>query len=132
MPIDSRSALAFGPSFVFSGMLSRVANRLSHTFFMICMTSRLFSTPRMFQYSKSPKNIPRFPYLQQRLWRLSLRIDLSWRWALFPIFQHHLYFGAAPPTWGLLEFGCSIEQILAFSPWVIVRKPSSMSHEHGF
>src|SRR3954470_24149312 len=55
MPIDSRSALAFGPSFVFSGMLSRVANRLSHTFFVICMTSRLFDTPRMFQYGKSQK-----------------------------------------------------------------------------
>src|SRR3954468_21538894 len=55
MPIDSRSALAFGPSFVFSGMLSRVANRLSHTFFVICMTSRLFGTPRMFHYGKSQK-----------------------------------------------------------------------------
>src|SRR3954464_8362381 len=55
MPIDSRSALAFSPSFVFSGMLSRVANRLSHTFFMICMTSRLIGTPRMFQYGKSQK-----------------------------------------------------------------------------
>src|ERR1044072_2090824 len=74
-----------------------------------------------------PKNRPRFPYLQQRLWRLSLRIDLSWRWALFPIFQHHVYFGAAPPTWGLSEFGCSIEQILAFSPWVIVRKADRKS-----
>src|SRR3954470_5201214 len=55
MPIDSRSALDFGPSFVFSGMLSRVANRLSHTFFVICMTSRLIGTPRMFQYGKSQK-----------------------------------------------------------------------------
>src|SRR3954465_14219053 len=36
-------------------MLSRVANRLSHTFFMICMTSRLFGTPRIFQYGKSQK-----------------------------------------------------------------------------
>src|SRR4051812_15977857 len=55
MPIDSRSALAFGPSFVFSGMLRRVANRLLHTFFVICMTSRLFGTPRMFQYGMSQK-----------------------------------------------------------------------------
>src|SRR3954464_10687044 len=55
MPIDSSSALAFGPSFVFSGMLSRVANGLSHKFFVICMTSRLFGTPRMFQYGKSQK-----------------------------------------------------------------------------
>src|SRR4051812_43840399 len=55
MPIDRKSALAFGPSLVFSGMLSRVANRVSHTFFMICMTSRLFGTPRMFQYGKSQK-----------------------------------------------------------------------------
>src|SRR3954468_3166047 len=55
MPIDSKSALAFGPSFDFSGMLSRVANRLSHTFFVICMTSRLFGTPRMLQYGKSQK-----------------------------------------------------------------------------
>src|SRR3954470_22236289 len=55
MPIDSKSALACGPSFVFAGMLSRVANRLSHTFFVICMTSRLFGTLRMFQYGKSQK-----------------------------------------------------------------------------
>src|ERR1041385_6762394 len=55
MSIDSKSALAFGPSLFFSGMLSRVANRLSHTFFVICMTSRLFGTPRMFQYGKSQK-----------------------------------------------------------------------------
>src|SRR3954467_15846912 len=55
MPIDSKSALAFGPSLVFSGMLSRVASRLSHTLFVICMTSRLFGTPRMFQYGKSQK-----------------------------------------------------------------------------
>src|ERR1041385_3373031 len=74
-----------------------------------------------------PKNSPRFPYLQQRLWRLSLRIDLSWRCALFPICQQHVYFSATPPTWGVSGFGCSIEQILAFFPWVIVRKPSSMS-----
>src|ERR1041385_6038459 len=55
MPIDSKSALAFGPSLVFSGMLSKVASRLSHTFFVICMTSRLFGTPRIFQYGKSQK-----------------------------------------------------------------------------
>src|ERR1041385_7498988 len=55
MPIDSKSVLAFGPSLVFSGMLSRVASRLSHTFFVICMTSRMFGTPRMFQYGKSQK-----------------------------------------------------------------------------
>src|SRR3954471_20044665 len=55
MPIDSKSTLALGPSLVFSGMLSMVANRLSHTFFVICMTSRLFGTPRMFQYGKSQK-----------------------------------------------------------------------------
>src|SRR4051812_14490448 len=55
MPIDSKSALAFGPSLVFSGMLSRVASRLSHTFFVICLTSRLFGTPSMFQYGKSQK-----------------------------------------------------------------------------
>src|SRR3954466_13818026 len=55
MPIDSKSNLAFGPSFVFSGILSRVANRLSQTFFVICITSRLFGTPRMFQYDKSQK-----------------------------------------------------------------------------
>src|SRR3954463_3950029 len=55
MPIDSKSALAFDPSLVFSGMLTRVANRLSHTFFVICMTSRLFDTSRMFQYGKSQK-----------------------------------------------------------------------------
>src|SRR3954467_14923779 len=55
MPVDSKSALAFGPSFVFSGMLSRVANRLSQTFFAIYMTSRLFGRSRMFQYVKSQK-----------------------------------------------------------------------------
>src|SRR4051812_48402268 len=75
------------------------------------------------------ENRPRFPYLQQRLWHLSL---LSWRWAIFPIFQHCVYFGDAPHTWGLSGFGFTIEQILDFSPWFIVRKPSLMSHEHGF
>ena len=41
VPIDFKSALAFSPSLVLSGMLSRVPSRLSHTFFVICMTSRL-------------------------------------------------------------------------------------------
>src|SRR3989337_836367 len=75
------------------------------------------------------ENRPRFPYLQQRLWRLSL---LSQLWALFPIFQQLVYFLAAPRTRASLGFGFTIEQILAFSPWVIIAKPPSMSHEHGF
>ena len=76
-----------------------------------------------------PENRPRFPYLQQRLWRLSL---LSRRWALFPIFQQLIDFLAAPLAWRSTAFGCTIEQIFAFSPWVIIGKPPSMSHEHGF
>jgi hypothetical protein len=43
-----------------------------------------------------PINRPRFPYLQQRLGRLSL---LSRRWALWPICQQLIDFVAAPQRW---------------------------------
>src|SRR3954465_256882 len=85
-----------------------------------------------------PENRPRFPYLQQRLWRLSLfsrlwrLLLLSRQWAVFPIFQQLVYFLAAPRTRAFSGFGFTIEQILAFPPRVIVAKPPSMSHEHGF
>src|SRR4051812_10938305 len=85
-----------------------------------------------------PENRPRFPYLQQRLWRLSLLsrlwrlLLLSRQWAIFPIFQQLVYFLAAPRTRAFSGFGFTIEQILAFPPRVIVAKPPSMSHEHGF
>src|SRR4051812_24439411 len=121
MPIESKSALAFGPSFVFSSMLSRVANRLSHTFFVICMTSRLFDTPRMFQYGKSQKIDLVFHTFSSGSG--AFRLEL-----IFPggghFFQFFNIMSISVSTWGLSYFGCSIEQILAFSPWFIVRKPS--------
>jgi hypothetical protein len=76
-----------------------------------------------------PENRPRFPYLQERLGRLSL---LSRRWALWPICQQLLDFFAAPQRWISSELNFPIEQIFASSPWVILAKPPSMPNEHGF
>src|SRR3954468_6723936 len=104
MPIDSRSALAFGPSFFFWHVEQGSKQTLAHILHDMHDIKAVRHTEDV-PVQQVPKNRPHFPYLQQRLWRLSLRIDLSWRWALFPIFQHHVYFGAAPPTWGLSEFG---------------------------
>src|SRR3954463_13934596 len=55
MPSNFRSCLAFGPSLDFSGMLSRVPNKLLVTFFVMCMTSRLWGVWRIFQYFRSQK-----------------------------------------------------------------------------
>ena len=95
-------------------------------------------TVELISVRQVPENRPRFPYLQQRLWRLSLLsrlwrlLLLSRQWAVFPIFQQLVYFLAAPRTRAFSGFGFTIEQILAFPPRVIVAKPPSMSHEHGF
>src|SRR4051812_26373459 len=55
MPRCIMPYLSFGPSLVLSGMLHRVASRLSHTFLMMCMISRLWSVWRYFQYGRSQK-----------------------------------------------------------------------------
>src|SRR3954462_10120664 len=55
MPSNFRSFLAFGPSLVLSGMLRRVPSRLSVTFFVMCITSRLWGMWRTFQYGRSQK-----------------------------------------------------------------------------
>src|SRR3954471_9110784 len=97
MPIDSRSALAFGPSFVFYVMLSRAANILSHTFFVICMTSRLFGTPRMFQYGKSQKTYLVFHTFNICSGAFRLELIFPGGGHFFQFFNiDHVYFGAAP------------------------------------
>jgi hypothetical protein len=76
-----------------------------------------------------PENRSHFPYLQQRLGRLSL---LSRRWALWPICQQLIDFVAAPQRWLSSELNLPIEQIFASSLRVILAKPPSMPNEHGF
>src|SRR3954470_10793690 len=55
MPSNFRSFLDFGPSLVLSGMLRRVPSRLSVTFFVMCITSRLWGVWRTFQYGRAQK-----------------------------------------------------------------------------
>ena len=79
MPIDFKSALAFGPSLVLSGMLEQGTKQTLAHILRDMHDIKVVRHTVDLPVRKVPENRPRYPYLQQRLWRLSL---LSRLWHL--------------------------------------------------
>ena len=77
MPIDFKSALAFGPSLVLWHVEQGTKQTLAHVLRDMHDIKAVRHTVDL-PVRQVQENRPRFPYLQQRLWRLSL-LPRLWR-----------------------------------------------------